>query len=127
MLRFRWREHVTLKIGTYQALQNEVEVSKHLRSIKTTHAGARLVRQLLDDFAVSRDGRTYHGIIQAPLSATLESLRMLLPDRALPLDLLQAVLSRLLLALDFLHCEAQVIHTGMRGLSIKLLSRLTKH
>ena len=71
-----------------------------------------MVRELLDDFEISDGTRQYQCLIQAPLSATLESLQLIFPGQAMPINLLKITLTRLLLALDFLHGEAKVIHTG---------------
>lgn len=47
---------------------------------------------------------------------SLASLRAKARGRKLPEDLLKATLTHVLLALDFLHAEAGVIHTGGRSM-----------
>jgi hypothetical protein len=50
--------------------------------------------------------------VQPPMSVSLQTLRNRFPGRRLPEALLKSVATHLLLALDFLHVEARVIHTG---------------
>ena len=43
---------------------------------------------------------------------SVETLAFLMPGKHLPEDALKSVLKYLLLALDFLHSEGKMIHTG---------------
>ncbi|EME82206.1 uncharacterized protein MYCFIDRAFT_188967 [Pseudocercospora fijiensis CIRAD86] len=88
---------VTLKVCERDSLSAEREVAayEHLNSMKTTHQGALLVRELYDHFQIS-------GSNGEQLSA----------------DVLKAVLKHLLLALDFLHTEAKMVHTDLQERNI---------
>lgn len=106
--------HVTLKIGTPQALENEHRVLRLLKTIKSNHAGSLLVRQMLDEFEVDNKDGVFQCIIHPPLAISVKEFRKLFPSHAtrIPTGMLKLVLKHLLLALDFLHTEAKVIHTG---------------
>jgi serine/threonine-protein kinase SRPK3 len=105
-------KHVTLKIGTPEALEGELRVLKLLRTIKTSHSGSLLVRQMLDDFQVHSKNDVFQCVVHPPLAISIKAFRRMLPNRALPVSLVKPVLKHLLLGLDFLHTEAKVIHTG---------------
>ena len=104
--------HVTLKIGTPEALEDELRVLRLLRTIKTSHSGPLLVRQMLDNFQVDNKNGIFQCVVHPPLAISIKAFRRMLPERALPVSFVKLVLKHLLLGLDFLHTEAKVIHTG---------------
>lgn len=67
---------------------------------------------MLDEFEVPRQVRKYQAIVYSPLAITLRGFRKLFPSQSLDVDLLKMVLQHILTALDFLHNDARVIHTG---------------
>ncbi|KAG8813887.1 hypothetical protein FRC18_002238 [Serendipita sp. 400] len=113
-------KHITLKIGTPEALEGELSALRHFATIKTNHAGSLLVRQMLDDFVIDTKHGIFHGVVHSPLAISLKAFRRMLPERALPVGLLKMVLKHLLLSLDFLHTEAKVIHTDIQESNILL-------
>lgn len=108
----REHQHVALKVGSHAELSGELAVLKHLKSIRTTHAGSVLVRTMLDEFVLTHRDKEYQAVVHPPLATTLKGFRKIFPDKSLSVDLLRLVLKHVLLALDFLHTEAKVIHTG---------------
>ncbi|PCH38829.1 kinase-like protein [Wolfiporia cocos MD-104 SS10] len=112
--------HVALKIGTCHALSRELLVSNYLRTIKTSHVGSSLVREMLDEFEVTSHNQKYQAIVYSPLAITLRGFRKMLPTKSLPVALLRSFLKHLFLALDFLHTEARVIHTDIQEKNILL-------
>ncbi|KAL6307087.1 CMGC/SRPK protein kinase [Sparassis latifolia] len=112
--------HVALKIGTCHALSGELSASNYLRTIKTSHVGSSLVREMLDEFEVTSHNQKYQAIIYSPLAITLRGFRKMLPTKSLPVALLRSVLKHVFLALDFLHTEARVIHTDIQEKNILL-------
>ncbi|KAI0080949.1 CMGC/SRPK protein kinase [Panus rudis PR-1116 ss-1] len=112
--------HVAVKIGTYDALSKELSVLKYLSTIRTKHAGATLVRRMLDEFQVTRDNKKYQAIVHLPMAATLGGFRNMLSKKKLPDVLLKPLLQYLLIALDFLHSEAKVVHTDIQEKNILL-------
>ncbi|KZT02281.1 protein kinase [Laetiporus sulphureus 93-53] len=112
--------HVTLKIGTCHGLSGELSVSNYLRTIKTSHIGSSLVREMLDEFEVTSHNQKYQAIVYSPLAITLRGFRKMLTTKSLPAELLKLVLKHIFLALDFLHTEARVIHTDIQEKNILL-------
>lgn len=112
--------HATLKLGSHAEVSRELAVLKHLNSIQTEHVGSLLVRDVLDEFVITRNDRKYQAIVHPPLAITLREFRRMFPDKSLPLDLLKNVLYHILTALDFLHTEAGVIHTDIQEKNVLL-------
>ena len=108
----RNHQHVALKVGSHGALSGELAALKHLRSIRTTHPGSSLVREILDEFVITEHDRKYQAVVHPPLAITLRGFRRILPDKSLSVHLLRSVLKHIFFALDFLHTEANLIHTG---------------
>ncbi|RDW61134.1 putative Serine protein kinase [Aspergillus mulundensis] len=116
--------YVTLKMCEHGSShgRREQEVYKHLRDIKTSHVGSMLVRRAIDDFQLrSTDGtHSYQCFVHPPLAMSVCELRHRTSEKLLPEDLLKPTLIHLLLALDFLHTEAKVVHTDIQGNNILL-------
>lgn len=94
--------------------RREKEVYKHLGNVKSSHTGSILVRRAVDDLQVSSPDSSYsYQCLVHPLAMSLCELRDRTIDKVLPGDLLKPTLINILLALDFLHTEAEIVHTGM--------------
>ena len=101
----------------------ELVIHKHLSNIGTNHAGKQDIRSVLDAFEVSSpDGHRHTCLIHEPLGTSLRELMEVLPGRSLPEELLKIALRHVLIALDFLHTEAHVIHTGSLMISTSVES-----
>ncbi|KAG2012682.1 hypothetical protein GB937_007034, partial [Aspergillus fischeri] len=102
--------YIALKIyiSSPQANQ-EVRVLEHLSKIKTDHPSSSLVRKIIEEFELT--GPSAYCL----RAAIIESLHFqaTLDPTSLPEDLLKGALQQLLLALDFLHSEAHIIHTAL--------------
>ncbi|KAL4890117.1 protein kinase [Aspergillus ambiguus] len=100
----------------------ETEVYKHLRNVKSSHIGSVLVRRAIDDFQIrSTDNMySYQCLVHPPLAMSLCELRNRAIGKVLPEDLLKPTLIHLLLALDFLHAEAKIVHTDIQENNIML-------
>lgn len=108
----RNHKHVALKIGTPEALEGELRVLRHLKTIKPNRPGSLFVRQMLDEFQVESKTGVFQCVVHVPLAVSIKTFRRMLSERALPVSFLKLVLKHILLSLDFLHTEAKVIHTG---------------
>lgn len=95
--------------------KREIKAYKHLKSLKSSHTGTILVRTILDKFQLPLiDGSYfYQCLIHPPLAMSLFELRNRTVRKAFTEDLLKATLIHILIALDFLHSEAYVIHMGL--------------
>jgi hypothetical protein len=92
--------------------QRELEVYRHFNSITTEHVGATLVRTVLDSFEIIQPKGRHLCLIHEPLGMSLAGLRARARERKFPVDLLKSTLIHIFHSLDFLHSEANVIHTG---------------
>lgn len=79
---------------------------------RTSHDGAKFVRTALDNFQVGTAGGLYQCLVHQPLGISLYDLRNQFAAKVLPEKLLKLTLLHVLLALDYLHTEAGIIHTG---------------
>lgn len=94
------------------ATDREFKIYEHLAKIESAHTGQSLIRELYDSFEVEGYGGKHRCLIFQPMHMTLLEMMRLNP-RPFDLPLLKMTLRRLLLALDFLHTEADTIHTGI--------------
>ena len=106
------RRHVALKIGAYDEVSRELLVLKYLKTCRTGHVGRKLIRELIDEFEVVKDDKKYRAVIHPPLSTSVQDYRKLLRGGSLPPVLFRSLLKHIFIALDYLHTEAKVIHTG---------------
>lgn len=111
---FSTHEYVTLKVymtGHRQAL-NEAKVLERLDFAKSSHAGAVLVRRMREAFEIPGEVGPHTCLVHNPLSITLSDIRAMAGGQ-IPESLLKPMVYGLLLALNFLHSEADVVHTGI--------------
>ncbi|KAJ5638827.1 protein kinase [Penicillium herquei] len=120
------QQHVyaTLKMYDHESShgRREKDVYKHIGSIKSSHTGSILVRRAIDDFEISSpdNAYSYQCLVHPPLAMSLCELRHRAKGKMLPEDLLKPTLIHILLALDFLHTEAGVVHTDIQENNIML-------
>lgn len=115
----RKHTYVTLKLYVASPRANrEILVYEHIRTVKARHAGQSNVRSLLDHFEIKSkyDERSHQCLIHPPLGMSLWQLIGLFPGRTSTEQLLKATLLNLFMALDYLHSEANFIHTGTSSL-----------
>ncbi|KAI2794585.1 hypothetical protein POX_a01184 [Penicillium oxalicum] len=112
-----WR-YAVLKVSTSlrkspTATGCEFKIYERLGKIQSTHSGQSLIRELYDSFKLQgHAGKHLCLILQSMHMTILEMMR--LNPRPFDLPLLKMTLRRLLLALDFLHTEADIIHTDLK-------------
>ena len=116
-------EFAALKLYAYDLIaedeiDNEAAIYKHLSTGNPDHPGKMYIRTLQDSFSVtSRAGNAHRCLVHDVLSNDILSLRYARSDRKVPEPALKQILIHLLLALDFLHSECHIIHTGRVVLS----------
>ncbi|KAJ5558175.1 kinase-like domain-containing protein [Penicillium sp. DV-2018c] len=105
--------YVTLKMFERDSAEGirETEVYDHLNALSTCHNGALLVRTALDSFQIGSPEGNYQCLIHPPLGISLFEFRNQLAAKVLPEKITKLTLLHVLLALDFLHTEAGVVHT----------------
>lgn len=90
----------------------EFETCQKISKMKTEHPGFDFVRSALDTFNIPREGGGHRCLIQRPMWDSFSDLVYRNPDKRFTADLLKAGLRTVLVALDFLHTECRIIHTG---------------
>jgi non-specific serine/threonine protein kinase len=113
---FRSKNYRVLKVSTSlpdypTATDRELRAYEHLAKIDSSHPGQSLIRELYDSFDLQSPGSTHRCLVLQPMNMTLLEMMRMNP-RPFDLPLLKMTVKRLLLALDFLHAEAEVIHAG---------------
>jgi serine/threonine-protein kinase SRPK3 len=110
----RNHEYVTLKLSRSDApnVKREIEVYNHLNTIRTRHAGATLVRTMIESFQLTKSQQTYQCLVHKPLGMSLATLRKKFPTNKLPENILKLTLIHILIALEYLHTHANLIHAG---------------
>ena len=111
------REYVAIKISEKDSTSSARELAayKHLQTITvitTVKPGALFLRKLYDSFKIQGLEGEHLCLVHEPLGISLETFREVMPLKRLPEKLLKAVLRHLLQALDCLHRDAKMIHTG---------------
>ncbi|KAJ9664935.1 hypothetical protein H2201_004987 [Coniosporium apollinis] len=122
--------YVALKVYTLTPtsppqVNREVHAYQHLSTIRSSHAGQRFVRDVLDSFdLVHADGGHHHCLVHPPLHITIRDLQRLgRKSTGLPEDVLKGLLQHILPALDFFHTEANVIHCDIKASNLMLTIR----
>jgi serine/threonine-protein kinase SRPK3 len=115
------RRHVTLKIymqtsSMGQHVDNELKMYSRIAQPpkrSRNHPGRAAVRTLLDSFDVQGPEDKHRCLVHAPLWQSVLAFLRCNPVERLPAAVLAAVLQRVFVALDYLHAECQIIHTGL--------------
>lgn len=93
--------------------KRELEAYKRLDAARSSHDGAMLVCTALDSFQIGTIDGFFQCLVHKPLGISLCDLRLQFAAKLLPEKLLKLTLLHLLLALDYLHTEVGMIHTGI--------------
>lgn len=107
-------KYIALKIceQNSKSAGREIAAYEHLSLITTEHPGALFLRKLCDTFRIQGHGGNHLCLVHEPLGLSIETLRQLMPSGQLPEGLLKSLLRHLLQALDCLHRDAKMAHTG---------------
>jgi len=118
----RVHSYATLKIFTREGVDPiEPSIYKSLSAGASSHIGRRHVRTAREIFTIPRQGGGHKCLVQKP---TWDSFRDLLnrnPTHRFTKALLRAGLSQVFLALEYLHSECKVVHTGWFLLNSEIL------
>lgn len=112
----RQHAYITLKVFERNSAesQRETKIYHHLNSLSISdHAGATLIRKALGSFQISTAEGDFQCLVHPPLGIRLYDFRNHLRAKVLPEKIVKLTLVHLLLALDYLHTEAGIVHTGM--------------
>ncbi|RDW61699.1 uncharacterized protein DSM5745_10371 [Aspergillus mulundensis] len=105
--------YVTLKIYTRdEDNREEFRVYEQLNKGSSWHPGYAHVREALDLFTISRAGGDHPCLVQKPMWESFMDLLYRNPSHRFTEGLLKAGLKQVFLALDYLHTECKLVHTG---------------
>ena len=109
----RAHQHVALIVYTREEVnQEEFKIYQYLSRVNPSHPGYPHVRTALDTFTIHRPGGDHHCLVQKPMWESFRDLLYRNPTHRFTEDLLRAGLMQVFLALDYLHTECKLVHTG---------------
>jgi serine/threonine-protein kinase SRPK3 len=85
---------------------------QRIENASKSHPGRTSVRSLLDFFDLDGPEDKHRCLVHPPLWESVLTFLHRNPVRRLPVPVLTFVLQRLFLALDYLHTECKIVHTG---------------
>lgn len=92
--------------------QHEKEIESHITQQNPEHRGRVILRTCLDGFEVTGPEGKHMCLVYEPMREPLWIFQRRFVDRKLPLPIAKAYIYILLVALDYLHSECKVVHTG---------------
>lgn len=95
-----------------QQVDNELKMCKYMES-PTAHPGRDVIRSLLDTFYIDGPQDKHRCLVHLPLWESVLAFLRRNPVERLPSPVIAVVLHRLFLALDYLHTECHIAHTGL--------------
>jgi serine/threonine protein kinase len=108
-------DFVTLKIFARdheETCRNEFQTYQAIDDANPLHPGHNYVRPALETFTIDRPGGDHQCLVQTPLWDSWKDLLRRNPAGRFSDALLKGSLQNLLLALDYLHTECKLVHTG---------------
>lgn len=111
-------QHVTLKLyinskAMGDQLDDEVKIYRRIEAGPRHHVGRSALRTLVDSFEVDGPDGQHRCLVHPPLFESVLHFLHRNPVRRLPSPILAFILQRTFQALQYLHTECQIIHTGI--------------
>jgi serine/threonine-protein kinase SRPK3 len=104
---------VSIKIGALDGnVARELVTCEHIAGANRDHEGLAFLRIPIDDFKLLGPGGTHTCLVYEPMRETLFRFQQRTPQGRIPLPLLKLFTYCLLQALDYLHTDCRLIHTG---------------
>lgn len=92
-----------------------LKMYQRIEKSSKTHPGRVAVRSLLDTFDLDGSEDKHRCLVHPPLWESVLTFLRRNPIERLPKPVLAFVLQRQFLALDYLHTECQIVHTGLHS------------
>ena len=107
------RFQTALKIFTNDRQnREEINVYKHLMNVQSKHPGRNYLRNALNNFTLQGPHGEHQCLVFEPMLENAQALLRRNPSHRFTEDLLKVFLRHILSALDYLHTDAHLIHTG---------------
>ncbi|GLA25124.1 hypothetical protein ACMYSQ_000105 [Aspergillus niger] len=109
-------KYVVLKIYvTAQEKNHELEIYNRMNAVEVEHPGRDLVRRLFDHFTVTGPHGPHVCLVHEPMGMSADTLlQKYIPGNTMTLDEMKTCIRQLLIALDFLHSAARIVHTDLQ-------------
>lgn len=106
---------MTLKVYTRnESDQEEFQIYKYLKQGNTSHPGYAHVRTALDTFTIPHPRGDHHCLVQRPMWESFRDLLYRNSNHRFTEDLLKVGLMQVFVALNYLHTECKLVHTGKK-------------
>lgn len=92
--------------------RGEFDILTTVNSGNRSHRGWQRVRTVLDNFEIRKQDISHHCLVQQPMWESVTQLLRRNPAGRLTVVLLKCILINLFMALDYLHTECKLVHTG---------------
>lgn len=111
--------YVAVKIATLDIdAAWETRISRLIANAEPSHEGLNFIRTHLDKFQLPGEGGTHSCLVYTPMRETLFQLQHRLRGQRFAPPLFKFFMYCLLEAVDYLHTECHLIHTGKPSLSL---------
>jgi serine/threonine-protein kinase SRPK3 len=93
---------------------NEINMLRHLalKAAGSNHPGLHFTRLTHESFQIEGPAGQHHCVVFDPQGNSLRALQELMPGGMLPKLIVRSSMHRVLFAMNWLHLECGVIHTG---------------
>lgn len=112
----RLNSYTTLKVYIRSVDEHgenrEISIYKKFAQLDNSHPGRNYVRTMLDSFVIQGPQGSHQCLVHQPLWQSMFKLQHGNPKHRFTEDLLQAMLLHVFVALDYVHSDCGVIHTG---------------
>ncbi|RKL46446.1 hypothetical protein BFJ70_g2935 [Fusarium oxysporum] len=118
--RWRWlpEKYVAIKVNAIKQpsprapLENELDIMTHISQVNPQDKGWHFIRKLFKSFTLEGISGIHNCLVLEALREPLWLYRRRYIGRVIPPDILKILVQMILHALDYLHSECCVIHTG---------------
>lgn len=120
----RGRQYVTLKVYVRTSLvHRELPSYSHVSEFMadSSHEGRGNIRKLLDSFEVTGPHGNHVVLVFEAAQMSLRDMKLVFQRDGFDEDFIRGAITELLKALDFLHTQGELVHTGIPPILISLV------
>ncbi|KAF2756508.1 protein kinase [Pseudovirgaria hyperparasitica] len=109
------RRYIALKVYVNSSkVHRELPIYQRINQTQSNHSGRACIRMLLDSFEIRGPDGKHICLVHQPLGMSLHDLKMRARGKVFSKEVLRISIRQLLVALDFLHRDAHIIHTDLQ-------------